>query len=181
MTTQSINYAEIIEGIEAEYGVEIEVRGGGRGWTAIATMESGKTLTVQSDSKGEVLSLLDNSLQENESDVEDLMEAVENGECSIECISANPSSPCNCRCGGANHPGHAVVIGPKPCKCGCGEITKRLFVAGHDARYHFAQRAAAEGLSVEDYRKALKVERNKVAAAKRREQRAAAKAEQAAK
>lgn len=176
MTSKTgIDFAAIISEIEDEYGVEVEVRGGGKGWTATATGD--KVTTVKADNKATALSLLSNSLQEGEGeDVEDAEEVDLDG-CSEECQNANPNSPCTCKCGGANHPGSDVVVfGPKPCRCGCGEITKRRYVPGHDARHHFALRAAAAGLDVEAFRAQLKAERNKVAAAKRREKRAADKA-----
>lgn len=93
--------------------------------------------------------------------------------CVGECMAALPTSPCDCRCGGSNHAiggafmfpiltaavksqdkglfgkalqeARPVVLGPKECLCGCGGITQRRFVPGHDARYHAAlKRAAAQ-------------------------------------
>jgi hypothetical protein len=174
--TGTITAAERIEEIEAEYGVEITVTGGGKGWTAEAVDDEGIILRVKADSKMGVLSLLDNSLQEQESTGEAEADEDEDG-CSEECQNANPNSPCTCKCGGRNHPGNDVVVfGPKPCRCGCGEITKRRFVAGHDARFHFAERARALGLTADALRANLKRERNAKSAAARKAKRAALKA-----
>lgn len=71
-----------------------------------------------------------------------------NGECML-----SEKDICDCRCDGANHgiifglQGAAIVptlYGDKQCLCGCGGITKRRFVPGHDARYHAAQKRAAK-------------------------------------
>lgn len=72
--------------------------------------------------------------------------------CSGECI-VSESPTCKCECQGNNHGlVHAlvggvrpnpVVLGPKPCACGCGGITQRKYVPGHDARHHAALKAAA--------------------------------------
>lgn len=71
------------------------------------------------------------------------------GECMI-----SEQTICNCSCGGRNHgilhrilTGETkppVMFGPKPCLCGCGGITKRRFVPGHDARFHAEQKRAAK-------------------------------------
>lgn len=186
MTTKAQDQAEriatFIEEIEGEFEVEIEVTGGGKGWTAKA--DDGTE--AKAGSKMLALEALHNRLDENRAEVEsddDEAEIDEEIECSEECQNANPNSPCTCRCGGLNHPREGskevVVFGPKPCKCGCGLTTKRAFVAGHDAAFHFAERAAAAGMDVEDYRKMLKAERNRKAAADRKAKRAAAKALQA--
>jgi len=179
-TTEAI--AAMVEEITEQYGVEVEITGGGKGWTATATDEQGTEHTAKAESKMIALEALSNRLDEREEaeEAEDMAEFDEES-CSAECQSANPNTPCSCKCGGANHPkassGEVVVVGPKPCKCGCGQITNRAFFPGHDARYHFAQRAVAAGMDVEVYRANLKAVRNAVAAAKRRERRAAAKAE----
>ena len=72
--------------------------------------------------------------------------------CSGECI-VSEARTCKCDCRGHNHGiVHALVggvrpnpimIGPKPCACGCGGITQRKYVPGHDARHHSALRKAA--------------------------------------
>lgn len=71
------------------------------------------------------------------------------GECMI-----SEQEICNCSCGGRNHgilhriltgaTRPPTMFGPKPCLCGCGGITKRRFVPGHDARYHAEQKRAAK-------------------------------------
>jgi hypothetical protein len=89
--------------------------------------------------------------------------------CVGECMFASPDSPCDCRCGGDNHAiggamfisamidaiaagdtkaakvaikaARPVMLTPKPCTCGCGGLTLRRFVPGHDARYHAAIKA----------------------------------------
>lgn len=156
---------------------DLEVTGGGKGWTATTTLD-GEEITAKGQSKMGAALALFNLLDDMAGQAdEDEAEEVDLDGCSEECQNANPNSPCTCKCGGANHPGSDVVVfGPKPCRCGCGEITKRRYVPGHDARHHFALRAAAAGMDVEAFRAQLKAERNKVAAAKRREKRAAAKA-----
>jgi hypothetical protein len=169
--------------VEKKYGVGIEVTGGGRGWRAEATDAEGVIFRPlhSSTSKMDALITISNALDDMDVNGEDEPEDDFDMEsCSAECQSANPNSPCSCKCGGANHPkadgGSVVVMGEKQCACGCGQVTKRRYVAGHDARHHFALRAEAAGMTVEEYRKVLKAGRNAEAAAKRREARAAAKA-----
>lgn len=178
---QADRIAAFIEEMQDEFEVEVEVTGGGKGWTA--TADDGTE--AKASSKMLALEALHNRLDENRAEVEDEPEDEDfdlEGECSEICQKAKPGSVCTCKCGGVHHPksadgSEAVVLGPKPCKCGCGQITKRAFVAGHDAAFHFAERARANGFDdPAEYKKALKVERNKKAAAKRREQRAEAKA-----
>lgn len=187
----NITAAERIEEIEAEYGVEVEVTGGGKGWTAKATYEGTDLMSVKLDSKMGVLSLLDNSLQEwANTDEADALAGEEIEGCSDECQSST-SNICQCACGGDNHGigvvianrKPTVVVGEKPCKCGCGQTTKRTFVPGHDARYHglvaLREWAKAEGLTGtdEDLRKAKAASLRKAA----RVRRAAARAEIGAK
>jgi len=183
MTTQTTkataqDIVDLIESIEADYDVEVEVTGGGRGWTATATDEDGDTFTGKDTSKVGALQTLVAILTEGVEE-EDEDEADED-ECSEECRKAT-SRYCSCKCAGVHHRGaNPVWVGPKPCKCGCGETTKREFVAGHDARYHAAQALAAEakrrGLTVEQTKAALKVEANARKAEKARARRAAKKA-----
>lgn len=78
--------------------------------------------------------------------------------CAGECM-VSKSPVCECECGGSNHGilvrllsqsvpgtgGKPIMLGPKPCACGCGGTTNRKYVPGHDARHHAAlKRAAAE-------------------------------------
>lgn len=81
--------------------------------------------------------------------------------CVGECMSGQ-SDICECRCDGANH-GIAgspfvemfrqgvnaiaalasvkpTMLGEKQCACGCGGITQRKYVPGHDARHHAEQK-----------------------------------------
>lgn len=135
MTTKAQEIAEIIERLEGDYDVSIEVTGGGRGWTATTDSD----LSIKATSKWDVLQMLEVEL-EKAAEGDDSGEEIEG--CSDECQSSQ-SVFCQCACDGQNH-GIAgsvksdtiVVIGNKTCKCGCGEITKRTFVPGHDARYH---------------------------------------------
>lgn len=73
--------------------------------------------------------------------------------CSAECLSSEART-CRCNCRGTNHGllwaiaggvvPNPVVIGPKPCAYGCGGITQRKWVPGHDARAHSAALSAAK-------------------------------------
>ena len=115
--------------------------------------------------------------------------------CVGECMEGR-SDVCDCRCLGANH-GLArlgllptwgevkalqpVRFGPKECLCGCGGLTDRKFVPGHDARFHAAQnrtrRAAAAGISLEELAEQDKEAaraRSRASRAARREARTAA-------
>ena len=181
--------AERIEELEESFGVEIEVTGGGKGWTAKATQDGNDIDIAKATSKAEAIEALANGLaawdlngNQTLAELEGEAEG-EESECSAECQSSQ-SNICQCKCDGANHGialGAArlytpVMLGDKPCRCGCGQITKREFVAGHDARFATMQAAKAKGMTVEEYRASLKVERNKRAASKRRDKRAAAKA-----
>ncbi len=111
---------------------------------------------------------------------DDLVEIIP---CVAECMDGR-SDICECKCGGANHGlagdlfvgaleaggmAHALgvirptVHGPKPCLCGCGGITNRRFVPGHDAKYHGRikreQQAKERGISVDEVPAALARER----------------------
>lgn len=73
--------------------------------------------------------------------------------CSGECL-VSEAPTCKCDCQGRNHGlihaviggvrPNPVVLGPKECACGCGGITQRKYVPGHDARHHAAIKAAAK-------------------------------------
>jgi len=175
--------AERIEEANEQFGIEIEITGGGKGWKGEFVDETGVTHSAAADSKGKVLSLLINEATDLGLDSDD-----EPGEeiegCSDECQSST-SNICQCACNGDNH-GIAggvtkgiVVVGEKPCKCGCGLTTKRTFVPGHDARYHglvaLRQWAVDNGQTGtdEDLRKAKAASLRKAA----RERRAAKRAE----
>lgn len=146
MTDKAQEIADLIEELEGEFGVEIEVTGGGRGWAATATEDGVAVDVAKESSKLSALQVLQDGLaawQMNGNQSLEEIEAEEIEGCSDECQSSE-SAFCQCACDGANHganitrtePFLLVVIGNKPCKCGCGEITKRQFAAGHDARYH---------------------------------------------
>lgn len=171
----SSTFAERLEEVQQAHGVTIEVTGGGRGWTAKALLPD-KTYAVKADSKLGVLSLMDNSLQEFDLERPDDMSDAEFERCIGECV--NSKAPyCRCKCGGANHGighekrGFAAVIEPKRCLCGCGGTTQRLFVPGHDARYHARQaleaRAKAAGRTVAEQVAADKASKNAARKARR--------------
>lgn len=166
-----------IDEIEAEFEVEIEIAGGGRGWTASVDGSA----SAKGESKMAALALLENSLIDlrDEGDTKDPDFDLES-ECSAECQTST-SDYCECKCGGANHPGLKVVpVGDKPCKCGCGQTTKRLFVPGHDARYHALEAlkvwAAANGIADLDEAKKAKAAGQRKAARERRAEKRAAQA-----
>lgn len=180
---KNMEIAERIEEVETEFDVEITVTGGGRGWTASADGSfGGEPITAKATSKADAIEALADLLEANrDADTDDAEPGEEFEGCSDECQSST-SSVCQCKCDGENHgsalgsKARVVSLGEKPCRCGCGGITKREFVAGHDARFATMEAAKAAGQTVEEYRAALKVERNKRAAAKRRDKRAAIKA-----
>lgn len=163
--------AERIEEIEAEFGVEIEITGGGRGWTATDGEH-----TAKATSKADAIEALVALLEADEDNEAEAGEEIEG--CSVECQSST-STVCQCACDGDNHgtlvgsKARVVSLGEKPCRCGCGGTTKREFVAGHDARFAVMEAARAAGQTVDEYRAAAKTARNSRAAAKRREKRAA--------
>lgn len=193
-TGESINYQinGINNQITDEFGADndLEVTGGGRGWTARTTV-SGVVYSARDTSKLGAANALYNALKDADdavtmADAEmgdpDAIEALD-GEaefekCSIFCQSSL-SDFCQCSCGGDNHGTllglgrrPATTLADKPCLCGCGETTKRRYVPGHDARHHFALRAASAGQTVEGFRASLKAAANAKAAAKRRAARA---------
>ena len=168
---------------------DMEVTGGGHGWTATTTLEEDDTeVSAKGTSKLAAAEALLEAVRairaEEDADVEGDGEEFEN--CRLECQTSE-SDICQCSCGGENHGAmlnagrrRATVLGTKECLCGCGLTTARRFVPGHDARYHarikLATAALAAGITVE----AL-VARNKEwakaeAARKRREKRDARKA-----
>lgn len=177
------NIAERIEEIESEHGVSVKVTGGGKGWTANAWKDGEIVQTAKATSKAEAVEVLAAALEESDEDDEaGDIEEIEG--CADECQSSE-SAFCQCKCEGMNHgalvgrKAPATMIGPKPCKCGCGELTKRTFVAGHDARYHgllaLRKWAAEQGLTGDDesLRKAKAAAMRKAARERRAEQRAA--------
>lgn len=133
--TQVATITELVEEAESTYEVEIEITGGGRGWTATAG-----EVTAKATSKAGALEALVVALDAAEAEAEP-GEEIEG--CSDECQSSQ-SNICQCACGGENHGigvtvkdrKPTVVVGEKPCRCGCGQTTKRTFVPGHDARFH---------------------------------------------
>jgi hypothetical protein len=177
---------EQIEGMVEDFGVEVEVTGGGKGWTAKAEGED-ISLNIKAASKADAIQLLrvalSDAVAKQDGDEDEIGDEDEDA-CSEECQSST-SAFCQCKCGGILHgamvgnKGKAVMIGDKPCKCGCGQTTKRTFVAGHDAKYHglVALRAwaKAEGLTGtdEELRKAKAAAMRKAA----RERRAAKRAD----
>lgn len=165
---------------------DLEVTGGGRGWTATTTLR-GEIISAKGTSKlGAAEALYDAvaaaavrpATDDDEPEGEMELPAEFDGVCSLECMGSR-SKYCDCRCEGANHGkgvGAAfvpVAIGPKPCACGCGEPTNRQFKAGHDARFHFAERARAAGMTVEAFRAKMKAARNEARKAKRAANKAA--------
>lgn len=194
--TESI--AHVLGGINNqitdEYGSDndMEVTGGGRGWTATTTID-GTEVSAKGTSKVDAaeallaeakrLSLLNLDLTD-----EDMTEA-EFEQCVAECVgSIRPY--CECKCGGQNHgAAHGAaaptLIGKKECACGCGEITQRRFVPGHDARYHariaLREWAAENGVtgSEEELRKAKAAALRKAARTRRAAKRAEVKANEA--
>ena len=157
---QEMTIAQRIEEANDEFGVEFEITGGGKGWKGQFVDETGVVHSAAADSKGMVLSLLINEATDLGLDAEaDEADEDEEG-CSEECRNANPNSVCTCRCGGANHPREegteVAVFGVKACACGCGQETKRRYVPGHDARHHFALRAAALGVTTDALRASLR-------------------------
>ena len=113
--------------------------------------------------------------------------------CVGECMQGR-SDVCDCRCMGANHglmrigslgsptwseieALRPVPFGPKPCLCGCGGLTDRKFVPGHDARFHAMQdrirRASAAGISLEELAEADTQARKERVRARKAERRAA--------
>lgn len=197
------NIADVLAAFVDEFGEEPVVTGGGKGWSARfhgGFSAKGTSKVAAIEALTEVLRAEEESHAE-EDEAEVTLDGPQDGEemeCSEECQSSQ-SDYCQCKCDGAMH-GIAygrrestVAIGEKPCKCGCGETTKRLYVPGHDARHHaelaLRKWAAEQGLPVqtaedlEAARKAKKAAVRKVARDRRATQRAEvkAKAEEVAK
>lgn len=166
---ESISYqiAGINNQITDEFGSDndLEVTGGGRGWTATTTI-GGVVRTVRHTSRlgaAEALYALIAAEDETDDETDSVEEEFEN--CRDEC-QASERDYCECSCGGANHgvglPNrHAVMLlGKKDCACGCGGSTLRKYVPGHDARHHARLRAIegarAAGVSVEEFLTAKK-------------------------
>lgn len=170
-----------IDALEA-LDVEVEVTGGGRGWTATTNVYDSDVSAKATSKVGALealLALVQKRVDEEEGD-ESNGEEIEG--CGDECQNSS-SAFCQCKCGGEGHgaalgKSGAIMIGSKPCKCGCGESTKRTFVPGHDARYHglvaLREWAKATGTtgSDEDLRKAKAAALRKAARERRAVQRA---------
>lgn len=181
--TETVAYqiAGINNQITDDFGAsnDLEVTGGGRGWTATTTIK-GEVHSAKSTSKLGAAEALYAQIKHGVADLlqPDDMSDAEFTRCVSECVTSRKPY-CNCKCGGANH-GAAngttplAVIGPKLCLCGCGGTTKRLFVPGHDARYHAAQKRSFRALD-------LAVSLDELAVIERNERLAAAKAKRAAK
>lgn len=174
--------------ITDEFGADndMKVTGGGRGWTASTTL-NGATVQAKGTSKLDAANRLYEQikasfrevLEPDEGDFEG-MSPGEAARCVAECMTSIKPY-CECRCDGANHGAgagiKAILLVSKECACGCGGITNRRFVPGHDARFHAAEKARAAGFSsVEEFRVKQKADRNARAATKRRAKRAAIKA-----
>lgn len=171
---------------------DLEVKGGGRGWTATTTRK-GRVLTAKGTSKvaaAEALYEEAKRVATLELDLtdEDMTEA-EFENCVSECVGS-PRLFCECKCGGRNHGlmggvkrEEIVLLGEKQCACGCGQTTNRTYVPGHDARHHgllkLREWATANGQTGtdEELRKAKAAAMRKAA----RERRAALRAEVKAK
>lgn len=168
---------------------DLEVTGGGRGWTATTTI-NGKVLSAKGTSKVDAASALYDEakrlhLLSLDLTDEDMTEG-EFEQCVAECVgSIRPY--CECKCDGRNHgamhgAAAPVLIGKKECACGCGQTTQRRFVPGHDARYHariaLAEWAKENGVtgSEEELRKAKAAALRKAARERRAAKRAVAKA-----
>jgi hypothetical protein len=144
-----------------EFGTDndLEVTGGGRGWTATTTRNEvevsakGVSKIGAADNLRLALALAqatDDEAGEDEDDLDfDDMTEGEAAQCVAECVGSK-TAYCACKCDGRNHGAGAgsnrafkAVLGQKLCKCGCGEVTKRTYVPGHDARHHGALKLAA--------------------------------------
>jgi hypothetical protein len=199
MTRESIDYqiSGINNQITDDFGTDNDLRvtGGGRGWTATTTFR-GEQVSATATSKLAAAEALydrftagdfteadaDNDPLSDDLDFEGMTEG-EAAQCVAECVtSIRPF--CECRCDGKNHgamhgASAPTMLGPKPCKCGCGQTTNRTFVPGHDARYHglvaLREWAEANGQTGtdEELRKAKAAAMRKAA----RERRAAKRAE----
>jgi hypothetical protein len=157
---ESINHqiGGINNQITDEFGSrnDLTVTGGGRGWTARTSFNDDGFVEAKGTSKlgaaealyeaikaadraqdysniivrtGEALDLTDEDMSEAEFE-----------QCVAECVTS-VRNYCDCKCQGRNHGAAtgatgAILIGEKPCACGCGQTTQRRFVAGHDAKYH---------------------------------------------
>lgn len=188
---QNTEIQDHIDAIEDEFNVEVVITGGGRGWTA--SVDGGAV--AKATSKMAALTALYDMLEDmnggDSTDQDEDPDGEFEGECSDECLSSQ-SAFCQCKCNGINHgmgagrKSPAVMVGPKPCKCGCGETTKRTFVPGHDARYHglvaLTKWAKDNGItgSEEELRKAKASAVRKAARERRAAQRKAADARIAA-
>lgn len=162
---------------------DLEVTGGGRGWTATTTAD-GEVYSAKGTSKLGAAEALYQMFKDGKNvEPDEDIEEIEG--CADECQSSE-SDFCRCKCGGINHgalvgrKAPVVQIGKKLCKCGCGETTNRTFVPGHDARFHALEAltawAEANGVTgtEEQLRKAKAAAVRKAARERRAKQRAAA-------
>lgn len=189
--------------ITDEFGSDndMAVTGGGRGWTAKTTI-NGEVFSAKGTSKvGAAQALYDSLSAEPETapripvrvlpvDDDDEMTEAEIERCVAECM-VSVRDYCECKCGGTNHglgmarPERlvplATVKGKKACACGCGQVTQRTYVPGHDARHHarinLHKWAAANGITGTDeaLRKLKAAEARKAARDRRAAKRAVAK------
>ena len=177
---------KMLENIVGITGENPEITGGGKGWTATAGEHTGKGTSKDEAIKALMLVVAKAETGFDEGD----MSEGEIAKCVAECVESQRPY-CECKCGGTNHgtgPNGLILvkgtfarqIGPKECLCGCGGLTDRTFVPGHDARYHAAQKtaagAAAAGVGIDEYAAQRTAERKTAANAKakaRREARAA--------
>lgn len=203
MARESINYqlGGINNQITDEFATDndLEVTGGGKGWTATTTRRDGTVASAKGTSKlGAAEALYDlfkngelagDRLVDNDDlDFEDMSEG-EIAQCVAECIDS-VTRYCACKCNGRNHGAGAgeartftATLGRKLCLCGCGGETQRQYVPGHDARHHGLIKlrawATTNGIAGtdEELRKAKAAAARKAA----RERKAARKAAEAAK
>jgi len=151
--------------------------GGGTGWTATVGDLSAKATSKA----GAAEALVDLVLGRRDLRVKKTKAMKAAGiHCNSECMGS-VRLICECSCGGQNHGGGnartwaVTVVGAKECLCGCGQITERRFVPGHDARFHAAERltegAKEAGLDLEAYKVQMieaRKERARLARARRK-------------
>lgn len=176
--------SDLSEAVASIAGDAPEISGGGRGWTATVG-----EITVKASSKEEALTQLLAQAKAAGLEQGDMSDG-EFARCVVECVdSIRPY--CECKCQGANHgvgaAGLVMTTGrtatplrPKACLCGCGGVTFRRFMPGHDAAYHAKQKmeaaAAAAGLTVEQYTDARNRAKKSIINERTRAKRAAKKA-----
>lgn len=191
------NLENIIGGINNqitdEFGSDndLEVTGGGRGWTATTTLDGeeisakGSTKVGAAEALYEEVKRLAALAASDDLTSEDMTEA-EFEQCVAECATSERDF-CECKCNGDNHgilagrTTPAVILGKKQCACGCGEITNRVYVPGHDAKHHarlaliaYARANGLDEADLEAVKKAKVAEQRKAARGRRAERKAAA-------